>query len=172
MKRAAILESGVVVNIAVVNNISDIPGAIDGTIANIGDIWDGIAFNRTSIPVLQLLANKREEIITAYHNAMSIAKSGRTDEEIRALSQLFDEAKAQRDNPLISNADIPLLASLAAERGRPVSSVSAAIIADARVFRAKQGVNLGKKEKLFDALAAIDTSSPDAASQIAAIVWS
>lgn len=171
MKKAAIIESGVVVNIAVVNDLSDLPGSVDGTGANMGDLWNGVSFSRPPAPILELLASKKEEIMDAYHNAMALSKSGRSDEEIRALSQLFTEAKAQRDNPLISGADIPLLTSLATERGRPVASVSSAILTDARAFRTKQGLNLGKKEKLFEAIAAVDLAAPDAADQLAAIVW-
>ena len=41
---AAVLEESVVVNLIVVTSIEDVPGAIDGTGATIGDTWDGEKF--------------------------------------------------------------------------------------------------------------------------------
>jgi hypothetical protein len=44
--RAAIINSGIVTNVVMLNDLSEIVGAIDGTLANIGDTWDGANFIR------------------------------------------------------------------------------------------------------------------------------
>lgn len=42
--RAAIIENGIVTNVVMLNNLSEIIGAVDGIAANIGDTWDGVNF--------------------------------------------------------------------------------------------------------------------------------
>lgn len=49
MKAAQITE-GVVVNVIVVDSLDVIPGLIDGTGANIGDLWDGVTFTAPTPP--------------------------------------------------------------------------------------------------------------------------
>ena len=60
--RAALVVGGVVQRVAIVGTLADLQGSIDGTGANVGDLWDGVTFSRPAVPLGQAKRQKREGI--------------------------------------------------------------------------------------------------------------
>jgi hypothetical protein len=48
--KAAVIENGVVTNIVLVNSLSDLPNLVDASVANVGDLWDGVSFTAQPKP--------------------------------------------------------------------------------------------------------------------------
>lgn len=49
--RAAVIVGGAVANVIEVESLDVIPGLIDGEDASIGDLWDGEAFTKQTVPI-------------------------------------------------------------------------------------------------------------------------
>ena len=70
MVKAAIVQNGVVENVVIVGQLSDIPGALDGTSASVGDTWDGSSFHR---PVV---VEPVPEIVSRFQGKAALATMG------------------------------------------------------------------------------------------------
>lgn len=71
--KAAILENNTVTNVIVVDSLDVIPGLIDGTVAGIGDTWDGTQFIKPA-PPLPTLADY-DAALTAHLDAVAQSRN-------------------------------------------------------------------------------------------------
>ena len=64
--RAAIISAGVVARVILVNSLAEFPGAIDGTNADVGDLWNGTVFSKPAQTFNQVRAAKKDEIASRW----------------------------------------------------------------------------------------------------------
>lgn len=64
--RAAILSGSTVVKVLILNSLDEHPGAIDGTGADIGDTWDGVAFSKPARPLTSAKQDARAAILARW----------------------------------------------------------------------------------------------------------
>lgn len=69
--RAAILSGNTVTRVIILNELSEYPGAIDGTGANPGDTWNGVSFVRPTKQLAQAKQDARDAIIARWQQAES-----------------------------------------------------------------------------------------------------
>ena len=67
--RAAIISAGVVTRVILVNTLAEFPGAIDGTNADVGDLWNGTVFSKPAQTFNQVRASKKDEITSRWATA-------------------------------------------------------------------------------------------------------
>jgi hypothetical protein len=71
--RGAIVENGVVVAVWAVDRLDQFPGMIDGTHADVGDLWDGVSFSK---PPRDLAKEKAALIERIKAKRIKVAESG------------------------------------------------------------------------------------------------
>lgn len=163
MKAAILNEDGVVVNIAKVNRLSDLPGSVDATGAKIGDTWNGSEFVAPAPVISELYDKKVEQINRQFKENCDALTAEYPDDEILSWDRQVKQAEAyQADN----QTSVPLLDGMATLRNETVAVLAGKILAKAAAFEVAYGQLLGQRQARILALEAIDLESQDAAEQI------
>ncbi len=131
--RAALIVDGVVVRVAVVAQLSDLPGAIDGAGADVGDTWNGSAFVKPS-PVQTVPAE-----VTMAQAVIALSRAGISETAVDAVIDAMPAGQAQTEARAWwrrSNAvqrHHPTVVTLAAALGLSDAQLDALFIAAAQV---------------------------------------
>lgn len=165
--RYAIIENGVVVNQA--ESDSELAeNWIPAGNGKIGDLWDGSVFTTPGKSAPKLYAEKEDELIRAFDEAVSTSLGKYVDNETKSW---WKQEKQAFEWQADSNAPVKLIRSIALENGAPLSALVTQIIAKADAYEPVYGGILGKKQRLLDDLYTIDTNAHDAIDLINAINW-
>ncbi len=131
--RAALIVDGVVARVAVVAQLSDLPGAIDGTGADVGDAWTGSSYVKPA-PVQLVPAE-----VSMAQAVIALSRAGISEADVDAVieampdGQTKTEARAwwRRSNAI--RRDHPFVAALAPALGLDAAQLDALFIAAAQV---------------------------------------
>lgn len=120
-------------------------------------VFDGQAFvlpksTFQSLPVIDLVASKINEINNKCEGDIDALKAGYPDNEIQTWSKQELEARAFNTD---SSSHVPFITALATERGIDVAELANRIIAKADAFAAVAAAAIGKRQRLEDELTAI-----------------
>jgi hypothetical protein len=100
------------------------------------------------------LRQKKREIESQYKSAVAQLTAGYDDKEISSWPQQAEEAKARNANP---NAELPLVAAIAAARGMDLSEMVTRILQKEAAFKPAFGTILGTKQARLLALESAQT---------------
>ncbi len=163
----AIIENGIVVNIAEANSpMAD--NWISAGSAKKGDSWDGTVFTSPVQSASAVYDRKETELIRAFDDAVLAALGKYTSLEVDSW---YKQEKEARDWTANNSTPTPFLDAIAQARGATIAVLAAQIVTKANAFEVVYGGVLGKKQKLLDQLFVIDVNAPGAIDLINAINW-
>ena len=113
--RAAVLSANVVIKVIMLNKLSEIPGAIDGTDANVGDTWNGVIFVKPVPPTpgppsVVDMAQARKALIALgkIASVQALFNSLPEPQKTYALIDFEYKGDVHRTHPLVQNVKTAL----------------------------------------------------------------
>jgi hypothetical protein len=113
-----------------------------------------IEAERTARAIPNALRQKKREIESQYQSSVAQLTAGYDSQEISSWPQQAEEAKARNANP---NAEVPLVAAIAAARGMDLTEMVTRILQKEAVFKPAFGTILGTKQARLLALESAQT---------------